>query len=554
MDSSDLVFVPLGGVGEIGMNLALYGYGRPDKRAWIMTDCGVTFPDPRHPGVDLVMADVRFAVELGDNLKAMVITHAHEDHYGAILSLWPRFNVPVWCTPFTAGMLEAKANEESGSPKVPVTVYRAGDKFSIGPFEIEALHVAHSIPEPVSLAITTPLGTVIHSGDWKIDAAPTLGANTDANAFQRHGEKGVLALICDSTNATRTGASPTEQEVSDSLASIIEEAKGRVAITTFSSNVGRIRSIALAAKKAGRRVMLMGRSILRVCEVADGLGYLDGLDPFVEEDEFPSINRRQLVIILTGSQGEDRAALAKLARDEHPRIHLTAGDLVVYSARAIPGNEKAINDTKNRLIEQGIDIITDDDALVHVSGHPRQNELEQMYSWVKPRVCVPVHGEAAHLVAHAALAASLGVPQVAPVRNGDILRLAPGPAEIIGEAPHGRIYKDGHVIGTEDDIGVGERRTLSYVGTVACSIVLDRSGRMADDIDLAAFGLPKRTLAGEDFEDMLAEAAVAAVQSIPPGRRKNDELVAGAAEKAIRAAARDHWGKKPVVTVFVAIV
>jgi ribonuclease J len=554
MDSTDLVFVPLGGVGEIGMNLALYGYGPANKRTWIMADCGVTFPDPRHPGVDLVMADTRFAEDLGDDLKAMVITHAHEDHYGAILALWPRFNVPVWCTPFTAGLLEAKASEEPGSPKIPVTIYRAGQKFNIGPFEIEALHVAHSIPEPVSLAITTPLGAVIHTGDWKIDAAPTLGADTDGEAFKRYGEKGVLALICDSTNATRTGMSPTEQEVSDSLASIIAEAKGRVAITTFSSNVGRIRSIAFAAKKAGRRVMLMGRSILRVCEVADGLGYLEGLDPFVDEDEYQSIDRRQLVIILTGSQGEDRAALAKLARDEHPRIHLTAGDLVVYSARAIPGNEKAINDTKNRLIEQGIDIITDDEALVHVSGHPRQNELEQMYGWVKPRVCVPVHGEAAHLVAQAALAANFGVPQVAPVRNGDILRLAPGPAEIIGEAPSGRIYKDGNIIGGEDEIGVGERRTLSYVGTVACSVVLDRNGRMADDIDLVAIGLPKRTLAGDDFEDILAEAAEGAVESIPPGRRKNDEIVAGAVEKAIRAAARDHWGKKPVVTVFVSLV
>ncbi len=500
------------------------------------------------------MADIRFAEELGSALLAMVITHAHEDHYGAILALWPRLNVPVWCTPFTAGLLEAKANDEQGAPKVPVTVYKAGQKFNIGPFGIEAIHVAHSIPEPVSLAIATPLGTVIHTGDWKLDTGPTLGADTDAASFRRYGDKGVLALICDSTNAMRTGASPTEQEVSASLASVIAEAKGRVAITTFSSNVGRIRSIAMAAKKAGRRVMLMGRSIRRVCDVSEGLGYLDGLDPFVEEEEYPSIDRRKLVIVLTGSQGEDRAALSKLARDEHPRIHLTAGDVVVYSSRAIPGNEKPINYTKNRLIELGVDIITDDEALVHVSGHPRQVELEQMYAWVRPQISVPVHGEAQHLAAHASLAGTWGVPQVAPVRNGDILRLAPGPAEIIGDAPHGRIYKDGNLVGDEEAIGVAERRKLSFVGVVSCSIVLDRNGRIADDVDLVAYGLPKRTIAGEDFEDVLADVAESTLESIPPGRRKNEELVAGAVEKALRAAARDHWGKKPVVTVFVAKV
>lgn len=554
MADAKLLFVPLGGVGEIGMNLALYGYGPEEDRSWVIVDCGVTFPDGDLPGVDLVLPDIRFAIELGKALKGIVITHAHEDHYGALLSLWPFLNVPVWMTPFTAGLLEAKANSERNAPKIPVNVYKAGERFNVGPFEIEAIHVTHSIPEPVSLIIRTPLGTVVHTGDWKLDEAPSLGKDTDRAAFKRIGDEGVLALVCDSTNAMRDGVSPTESSVSESLAGLIAKAPGRVAITTFSSNVGRIRSIALAAEKAGRKVMLMGRSLRRVAEVADQIGYLQGIEEFVEEDEFDSIDRKNMVIILTGSQGENRAALAKLARDEHPRVHLTAGDLVIYSSRTIPGNEKAIIDTQNLLIEQGIDILTDENVLVHVSGHPRRAELQAMYEWVRPQVLVPVHGEAMHLSAQARLGAEQGISQIAPIRNGDILRLAPGAAEIIDQAPHGRIFKDGSIIGNEEEIGVGERRKLSFAGLVACSVVLDRDGRLADEVDIVLHGLPEAVPSGETFDDILYDAATGALESIPPKRRRDREIVMRAVEKAIRATARSHWGKKPAVTVFVAKV
>ncbi|MCO5132875.1 MAG: ribonuclease J [Phyllobacteriaceae bacterium] len=552
MENAELVFVPLGGVGEIGMNLALYGYGPKDSREWIMVDCGVTFPGPNLPGVDLVLPDITFAQELGDALKAIVITHAHEDHYGALIALWPLLRKPIWATPFTAGMLEAKLQSDRINEEIPVQVYKAGDRFTAGPFDIEAVHVTHSIPEPVSLALKCPLGRVIHTGDWKIDADPTLGADTDAASFRRLGEEGVLAIICDSTNAMREGMSPTETEVSDSIAKLIEKARGRVAITTFSSNVGRIRSIARAAESAGRRVMLMGRSIKRVCEVADDLGYLDGLQPFLDEDEFSLVDRNKLVIICTGSQGEDRAAMGKLARDDHPRVHLSAGDTVIYSSRVIPGNLKAILDVQNMLADRGIEIINDGDELVHVSGHPRRNELRQMYDWVKPQIAVPVHGEALHLNAHANLAAEIGVPEVAPVRNGDVLRLAPGPAEITGTVTFGRIYKDGNLIGGEEEIGVDERRKLGYTGLVACSVVIDRDGRLADEIDISVHGLPDVTADGDPFEDVLYDAANGAAESIPPKRRKDPQVVEDAVYKAIRATARYHWGKKPVVTVFVA--
>jgi len=548
---AELVFCPLGGVGEIGMNLALYGYGPPDRRTWIMVDCGVTFPGLELPGVDLVLPDIRFIEEQAGDLAGIVITHAHEDHYGALLELWPRLKCPVWMTPFTAGLLEAKRAGEATAPEVPVTIFRAGDVFTVGPFSIEAVAVSHSIPEPVSLAITTPLGTVVHTGDWKIDAAPVLGPQTNEERFRELGKKGVLALICDSTNALREGISPSEQAVGEGLREIIEKAPARVAVTTFSSHVGRIRAVAEAARNAGRQVLVLGRSLQRVIEVAEELGYLEGLPPFLSEEDFGYIPRENAVILCTGSQGEPRAALAKLARDEMRNVALSPGDTVVYSSRVIPGNEKAILATKNLLIEKGIRVVEDGDALVHVSGHPRRNELKQMYDWVKPQILVPVHGEAAHLVAQGSLAAMAGIPEVPHVRNGDLLRLAPGPAEIIDQVPFGRIYKDGKVIGTDEDVGVRDRRRLSFAGHVAVNVVLDERFELAGEPDMVAIGLPKTDGAGELFEDIMMEAAVSAVHSIPRANRRDLDLVGEAVRRAVRSAAAEAWGKKPIVTVFV---
>ncbi len=552
--SEDLVFVPLGGVGEIGMNLAMYGYGKPAKRKWIVVDVGVTFPGPTLPGVDLILPDIRFLESVVNDLEAIIITHAHEDHYGALLTLWPRLRAPVYCTPFTAGMLEAKRYSERGAPDIPLTIFKAGEQFKVGPFEIEAMHVTHSIPEPVSLAINTPLGRLIHTGDWKLDHAPSLGQKTDEKGFRRLGEEGVLALICDSTNAMREGVSPSEQQVSDGLADVIEASKGRVLITTFSSNVGRIRSIALAAEKVGRKVMIFGRSLLRVCDVSRELGYLDGIAPFVNDDEFASIPREQLVVILTGSQGESRAALAKLARDDHHKGSLAAGDRVVFSSRIIPGNGKSIIEIQNALIEQGVEIVTDNDALVHVSGHPRRNELRQMYDWVKPTIAVPVHGEAAHLSAHAKLAAEIGIEDVAPVRNGDMLRLAPGSAEIIDQVPNGRFFKDGKLLGSEAEMGVPDRRGLSYAGHVAMSLIIDNHGNLVSDPEIEIIGLPEMADEEDTMEDCLYDAAVGALEGIPRGRRKNIAKVREAIRRAVRAEARQIWGKKPVTTIFVARV
>lgn len=550
-NTTELVFLPLGGVGEIGMNLAMYGFGPADNREWLVVDMGVSFAGPEQPGADLILPDIRYLEAEKHNLRGIVITHAHEDHFGALLDLWPRLKVPVYATPFTAGLLEAKRQSEDGAPDIPITIYKAGEKFEVGPFKIEAVAVTHSIPEPVSLALTTPLGTVVHTGDWKMDPEPSLGPVIDEARFRAIGDAGVLALICDSTNALREGESPSERQVGDSLRELIENARGRVAITTFSSNVGRIRSITEAARDAGRQVLVVGRSMKRAISVATELGYMEGLPEYLSEEDYGYIPRENVVMILTGSQGEPRAALAKLARDEMRSLALTAGDTVVYSSRAIPGNEKAILDIKNRLIDRGIKIIGDEDALVHVSGHPRRSELRRMYSWVRPQILVPVHGEAAHLVAQGSLGAMEGIEQVAQVRDGDMLRLAPGKAEIIDEAPVGRIYKDGKLIGDEEEIGMVERRKLAYVGHVAVSVLLDREHKIIDEPDLVTFGVPEENAQGDLLEDILLDAAIEAIDSIPRVRRKDIELVRESVRRAVRAAANEAWGKKPVVTVFV---
>jgi ribonuclease J len=550
-DNSELVFVPLGGLGEIGMNFMLYGFGPASNREFIIVDVGVTFPDAHLPGVDLVMADIRFVEENLPALRGIVITHAHEDHYGALHDLWPKLKVPVWMSPFTAGLLEAKRQAEAGAPKIPVTIYKAGETFTVGPFRIEAIPVAHSIPEPMALAITTPAGTVVHTGDWRIDVAPEIGPPTDEARLRALGDAGVLALVCDSTNAVREGESPSEQAVGASLKDLISQAKGRVAVTTFSSNVGRVRSIADAAAKAGRQVMILGTSLKRVINVAGELGYMEGMPSFVAEEDYAYIPRENLVIICTGSQGESRAALAKLARNEMKTVELTPGDTVIFSSRVIPGNEKAILEIKNGLIDQGVKVIEDGDALVHVSGHPRRNELRKMYEWTRPRIGVPVHGEAAHLVAQGSLMATSGIPEVAQVRNGDMLRLWPGRPEIIDQVPFGRVYKDGYLVGSEEAMGIRDRRKLSFAGHVAVNVVLDDKYELAGDPDLVAIGVAQVDASGEDMEDVMLDAAIGAVDSIPRQRRRDLDLVQEAVRRAVRGAANEAWGKKPLVTVFV---
>ena len=552
--TDDFVFLPLGGVGEIGMNLALYGYGPSNRRRWIGIDFGISFGGPDLPGVDVVLPDIRYMVEERDFIDAIIITHAHEDHFGALLDLWPRLRVPVYASPFTAGLLNAKRAAQPGAPEIPITIVNPGDRITIGDFEVEFIAVAHSILEPMALAIRTPLGTVVHTGDWKLDPAPVLGPLTDGARFAAIGDEGVLALVCDSTNAMRDGRSPSETEVGLSLIEIVKEATGRVAFTTFASNVGRIKSIALAAAAADRQVVVVGRALRRAIEVATELGYMEGLPPFLDEESYGYLPRSKVVAILTGSQGEPRAALARIAEDEHKFVGLSPGDTVVFSARPIPGNEKAIGNIINALCDQGIVVITDRDRLVHVSGHPRRDELAEMYGWVRPEIAIPVHGEAMHLWAHAAFARDMGVKQVVLTENGNIVRLAPGPAEEIDDVPVGRLFKDGIIIADEAGVGVPDRRKLAFAGHVAISVVLDSKGGIAVDPEIALTGLPIQGVAGHPFEETVMTAVLGTIESIPRARRRDAELVREAIRRSVRASVRQAWGKKPLCTVFIAIV
>src|SRR5581483_8436790 len=464
---SELVFAPLGGVGEIGMNLSIYGFGEERRRNWLAVDFGVSFAAEEHlPGVDLILPDIRYLEEERRSLLGIVLTHAHEDHFGALLDLWPRLKVPVYATPFTAALLESKRRSEPGAPEVDVKVIPLGGRFNVEQFDVEFVNVAHSIPESNALIIRTPAGAMLHTGDWKLDPTPILGLPTDEAKLRQLGDEGCLALVGDSTNAVREGRSPSEAEVAKTIAALIKSAPRRVAVTTFASNVARLRAVAEAARAADREVVLVGRAMERVVQVARETGYFDGVQDFRGVDSYGYLSPDKVVSLCTGSQGEPRAALTRIAEDQHPEVTLSRGDRVIFSARTIPGNEKAVGRVLNGLIEQGIEVITDRTHPVHVSGHPRRAELEEMTSWVKPRLLMPVHGEALHLAEHAALARRVGVPEVLVCSNGDLVRLAPQ-AGIIDEVPAGRLYKDGRLVIAAEARTVADRRRLSFVGAIS---------------------------------------------------------------------------------------
>jgi len=547
--ANEIVFLPLGGVGEIGMNFGLYGLGPEDDRSWLIVDCGVTFAGPDLPGIDLVMPDIRFLEEERSRIAGIVITHAHEDHYGALVHLWPLLNVPVYATPFTAGLLQAKQAHEPGDLEIPVTIVNQGDRLEIGDFDIELVAMAHSIPEPCALAIRTRAGLIFHSGDWKIDHSPGVGKPIDMNRLAEIGREGVRALVCDSTNAVRDGVSPSEADVAEALKEVIAKAPHRVAVTTFASNVARIRAIAEAAKAADRDVVVVGRSMHRVIEVSSELGFLEGLPMFHEEEAYGYLPRDKVVLLCTGSQGEARAALSRIASGDHRNIALARGDTVIFSSRTIPGNEKDVIKVMNHLAAENITIVTDKDALVHVSGHPRRGELKELYDLLKPEVAVPVHGEPMHLAAHADFARAQGVREVVVAGNGDMIRLGPGSAGIVDEAPHGIVVKDGYILDDPEVTGVRERRKLSYAGALIVALVVNRQGDLLDDPKIVAMGLPDADEDGEPIEDSVVKAILGAIGSIPKARRKDADLVSEAARRAARGAVLEIWGKKTLCKV-----
>jgi ribonuclease J len=543
--SNDLVLLPLGGVGEIGMNCYCYGSGPAESRDWLMVDLGVKFGDESEPGIDIVLPELGYIIGERKRLAGLVLTHAHEDHLGAVAWLWPQLRCPVYCTPFAAAILNNKLKEAGLENDVPVRVKAVGSRFSAGPFNLEYVSVTHSIPEPTALLIEAREARVLHTGDWKIDRTPVMGDHFDEERLRVIGDKGVDALVCDSTNVLRQGFSVSEAEVAATLWSIVAKAKNRVAITTFASHVERISSAIAAARKAGREVVLAGRAMRQTIEAAQATGYLRDAGALLDDEAFGYLPPDKVMLLCTGSQGEPRAAIARIAEDNHPAIALDQGDLVVFSSKTIPGNEKAVSAVHNNLARLGIDVITSDEALVHTSGHPRQDELKLLYNWLKPRALIPMHGEPRHLLRHVELAEEAGVKETLMAENGDLIRLCPGPAQIVDEVPSGRLHVDGKLIVPAVEGPAKFRRKLSFVGVVVASLAIDRNGTLVSGIGIVADGLP----AGLD--EKLRTAAEEAFDSMPRPRRQADEVVTETLRTAIRRAADAEWGKKPVCRVLV---
>ena len=550
-DENELVFAALGGLGEIGMNCALYGFGPARRRKWLMVDLGVAFAGDDLPGVDLILPNIAFIEKAKRELVGIVITHAHEDHIGALIDLWPRLGAPVYATRFAAGLLQARRLSEPGAPDIPIEVVDQGARVAVGPFDVEFIPVAHSIPESCALAIRTPAGLIVHTGDWKIDATPLVGLPTDEARFTALGDEGVLALVCDSTNVLREGESPSEADVAKSLAALVATAKGRVLVTAFASNVARLRAAAEAGFANGRQVLVMGRAMERVIAVARECGYLNGVPAFLGMDHFDRLPRDKVLALATGSQGEPRAAMARIAEDEHPAASLAPGDMAIFSSRAIPGNEKAVSKIVNGLVAQGVEVVTDRTNLVHVSGHPRRAELARFYAWTRPKIAVPAHGEALHLAEHAVFAKTQGVANVVKARDGDIVLLDVEKAGIVGEIETGRLFKDGEIVLQPGDECIAQRRRLSFAGMISIAIAVSGKGELAGDPDVLIAGLPDKARGGRGMDEIVDTTIFETFDNLPRGKRRDPDVLSGAIERAVRSAINAAWGKKPNVHVLI---
>ncbi|HEY2706614.1 MAG TPA: ribonuclease J [Caulobacteraceae bacterium] len=545
----ELVFLPLGGSNEIGMNFNLYGYGPPHDRKWIVVDLGVTFGDQTTPGVEIILPDPSFIEEHADDILGIVLTHAHEDHIGAVAWLWPRLKAPLYATPFTAFLLREKLREKGLLDEAQITIVPLSGSITLGPFEMSLITLTHSIPEPNAVAIKTPLGTILHTGDWKIDPDPLTGEATDQDAIRKLGDEGILAMVCDSTNVFVDGEAGSEATVREVLGELIGTLKGKIAAACFASNVARMDSIIRAAEANDRRVCLVGRSMIRMSAAAKSVGLLAGIKPFITDHDAGHFPENKVLYLCTGSQGEVRAALSRIAEGTHSHVSLGQGDACVFSSRIIPGNEIPIRNLQNKLADRGVRLFTErDHPGLHVSGHPCRDELKQMYQWARPQIAVPTHGERRHLLEHVNLARDLQVPQALAPRNGDMVRLAPGRAMIIDEVPAGRLYVDGGMVTPENGEALKERRHAAFNGVLTVAVALDHKGRIASGPQVRALGLPGED--GYDLEEVLddlAAEAETALKRLSGPDRDDDHTVEQALSRALKKAAYRIWERRPVV-------
>ena len=549
-DEKELLFVPLGGTEEIGMNFNLYGLGAPGQHDWLIIDLGITFGDDSTPGVDVIVPDPAFIEERRKNLLGIVLTHGHEDHIGALPYLWRKFQCPVYATPFTAALLRKKMEMDGAGLSVDIIEVPLRGKFDVGPFSLELITLTHSMPEPNALAVRTPLGTIFHTGDWKFDPDPVIGEVSDFEGLQALGDEGVLATIGDSTNVFVDGVSGSEAPLRESLTEMIGKCTGQVAVACFASNVARLQTIFEAATANGRTVCFVGRSLWRINAAARETGYLADLPPFLEASEATDLAKDQVLYVCTGSQGEPRAALTRIAAGDHRDVTLGDGDTVIFSSRIIPGNDRAIGRLQNRLAMKGVQVISENNDSVHVSGHPARDELIKMYQLIRPQIAIPVHGEPRHLLKHVELAKQCQVPETVLVQNGSIVRLAPGPAGIVGEARVGRFAVDGKRLHPIDGDVVRDRARILHNGTAVLTLIIDENGSMVREPKLTTHAIMDDDEHSHILE-LLVDWIDDALDAMDLEDLLDDNAIAEEARIAVRRGFRETHGKRPLVTVHV---
>tara|TARA_Y100000748_G_scaffold297723_1_gene292083 strand:+ start:493 stop:2151 length:1659 start_codon:yes stop_codon:yes gene_type:complete len=544
----ELLFCPLGGAGEIGANMNLYGYGNPGEHNWIMVDIGVTFADDTLPGIDLIYPDPGFIVEKKDNLLGIIVTHAHEDHIGAIAHLWPKLKCKIYATPFTAVLIKEKFKEKNVDINNHLKIVQLNGIIDLDPFRIEYVSMTHSILEPNGLKIKTPAGVVLHTGDWKIDENPMVGKNIDIDKLKQIGNEGVLAMVCDSTNIFTVGRSGSEETVRRSLLKIMERLKKRIVITSFASNVARMETIFYCAEKTGRQISLVGRSMHRIFKAAKQCGYLkDIIDP-IDPREAKNISREKIIYLCTGSQGEPMGAMMRISSYTHPDVFVEKGDTVIFSSKIIPGNEKKLYKLHNQLVKDGIEVISEENEFVHVSGHPNRDEMKDMYSWIKPKCVIPVHGEHRHLMEHISFAKEMQVPHPVLVENGDIVKIFPGDKpEVYDKAPSGRLYLDGNISVHEDSQSIKDRKNLSSNGYLEVTLLITSKGNIHDNPILSFRGLP--IYEEDEFTYGLENVIEKITKSFKIGSRKQEHNLIDALKIACRKFTKEKTGKKPYTNI-----
>jgi ribonuclease J len=545
----ELVYCSLGGAGEIGMNLNLFGYGKPGEYKWIIVDIGVTFSDDNIPGIEVILPNPEFIANQKENLLGIVLTHAHEDHVGAIAHLWPMLECPIYATPFTAAIVREKFKEKKINIGSHLKIVKLGGNVKLGAFDIDYVTLTHSILEPNGLAITTPEGVVLHTADWKIDEDPLIGEKTDVKKLTELGKKGVLAMVCDSTNIFNLGSSGSESLVRTGLLTILEKMKNRIVITSFASNVARMETVFKVSEKIGRHVCLVGRSMNRIYELARQCNYLQDIKVPIDVRDSKKMPKNKMVFLCTGSQGEQRAALARIANGTHPDLHLEKDDNVIFSSRIIPGNEKRLYKIFNDFSKSEINVLSEENSMIHVSGHPAREDLKKMYNWVKPKILIPVHGEQRHMAEHINFAKEMGVKFPIKVNNGEIIRLAPGEPQVIDKVTSGRVYLDGKVLIDNDSPVLKERRNMAANGYMEITVLISKNGQIKNNPIITLKGIPFIEEDASEIEYDLEDVVMDTCKNFNLNNSKQEKNLIDTLKGNCRKLINDKSGKKPFVNI-----